>query len=191
MSSRRFVGGIFRLALIVLAVFVVSRRLGFGRASRSNSPVRVQTTAPPPTDSLGRGDLRIYDADSSVDLVLMGDKVLAGLSPKTIATVKGALDSSAAKDTMGLGGSIGQIVKKSVAGAIGTHATFPVADIRNIRYEHDQIVFEWADGTSHRFFNSEVKVNGTKASKTFRPEDAQRFIEAVKARQAELPAAPR
>jgi hypothetical protein len=144
-----------------------------GRSHR----VRVETEMPPP-NALGPGDLRIYSADSSVDLMLVGDKILAGLSPKTVAEVKTKLETSAARDTSGLGGSIAQIVKKSVAGAIGTHAAFPLSDIRDVRYDGDQIVVEWKDGKTHNLFGG-TSVNDRKVSNSFRPEDAKRFIDAV------------
>ncbi|HTE47271.1 MAG TPA: hypothetical protein VK636_18620 [Gemmatimonadaceae bacterium] len=177
-SSRRLLGGIIRLALVVLAVVFVGRY--FMRHSPGRNHVRVQTEVPPP-EALGPGDVHIYSADTSVDLILQGDKILAGLSPQTVAKVKISIDSSASGDTSGLGGSISQIVKKSVAGAIGTHAVFPLADIRDIRYESGQIVFDWKDGGKHQLFGN-TKVNGNKVSNSFRPDDAQRFIDAVKAR---------
>ncbi len=186
-SSRRFVSGLFRFVLVVVAVVFVSRYFR-RRVSNSlgTSHVRVQTESPP-TDSLGPGDIRIFDADSAVDLTLVGDKILAGLSPKTIAEVKGEMDKSTG-DTSGLGGSISQIVKRSVAGAIGTHAVFPIADIRDIRYEHDQLVIDWADGGKHELFGN-TKVNGNKTSKSFRREDAERFIAAFRARKKLPPSA--
>jgi len=177
-SSRRLVAALIRTGLIVLAIFIVGGYVARRMPNRHH--VRVQSEAPPP-DSLGPGDMRIYNADSTVDLILVGDKILGGLSPKTIAKVKGELESSASHDTSGLGGSISQIVKKSVAGAIGTHAVFPLSDIRDIRYENDQIVFDWKSGGKHQLFGS-TKVDGEKVSNSFRPEDAQRFIDAVKRR---------
>lgn len=180
-SSRRWIAALIRTGLVVLAIVLVSGY--FVRHMPGRRHVRVQTEVPPP-DSLGPGDLRIYNADSSVDLILVGDKILAGLSPKTVAKVKSELETSASTDTQGIGGSISQIVKKSVAGAIGTHAVFPLSDIRDIRYERDQIVFDWKDGGKHQLFGS-TKVNGEKVSNTFRPEDAQRFIDAVHARMGQ------
>ena len=146
----------------------------------------METQAPP--DSLGPGDLRIYNTDSTVDLVLRGQDILAGLSPKMVAQIKAKIDTSTAKDTSGFGAGIASIVKKSVAGAIGTHAVFPISDMRDIRYEDDQIIFEWNDGRKPSIFEN-ANVNGKKASRSFRAEDAQRFIEAVKARKAEMPGA--
>src|SRR6185503_16101154 len=111
----------------------------------------------------------------------VGDKIFAGLSPKTVAKVKSELDTSASHDTSGIGASISQIVKKSVAGAIGTHAAFPLSDIRDIRYEGDQIVFDWKDGGKRQIFGG-TKVNGGRVSNTFRREDAEKFVGAVRAR---------
>ena len=181
-SSRRFVSGLLRFALVVLAIVFVGRYFT-RRVSRSigSSHVRLQSEAPP-ADSLGPGDIRIFDADSAVDLTLVGDKIMAGLSPKTVAQVKDEMDKSGSGDTTGLGGSISQIVKRSVAGAIGTHAVFPISDIRDVRYENDQLVFDWADGGKHELFNN-AKVNGRNASKSFRREDAERFIAAFRARK--------
>jgi hypothetical protein len=184
-ASRRFFAGVFRFALVILAIVFVSGYI-HRKFSHDTRHVRVQTEMPP-TDSLGPGDVRIFDADSAVDLTLMGDKILAGLSPKTVAQVKGELDKSATGDTTGIGGSISQIVKRSVAGAIGTHAVFPLSDIRDIRYENDQIVFDWTDGGKHEIFSG-ASVNGRKTSKSFRKEDAMRFIQAVRARKGLPPA---
>jgi hypothetical protein len=184
-SSRRFVAGLLRLALVVFAIVFVS---GYVRRKFSHETrhVRVQTETVE-TDSLGPGDVRIFDADSAVDLTLKGDKILAGLSPKTIGQVKEEIDKSTTGDTTGLGGSISQIVKRSVAGAIGTHAVFPLSDIKDIRYENNQIVFDWNDGGKHEMFGN-ASVNGRKTSKSFRREDAMRFIQAVRARKGLPPA---
>jgi hypothetical protein len=170
------IAALVRTGLVVLALVLISGYVVRHMSGRSHR-VRVETEMPPP-NALGPGDLRIYSADSSVDLMLVGDKILAGLSPKTVAEVKTKLETSAARDTSGLGGSIAQIVKKSVAGAIGTHAAFPLSDIRDVRYDGDQIVVEWKDGKTHNLFGG-TSVTDRKVSNSFRPEDAKRFIDAV------------
>jgi hypothetical protein len=177
-SSRRLIAALVRTGLVVLALVLVSGYVVRHMTGRRH--MHVQTEVPAP-DALGPGDVRIYNADSSVDLMLVGDKILAGLSPKTVAEVKRKLETSASGDTSGLGGSISQIVKKSVAGAIGTHAVYPLADIRDIHYEGNQIVVDWKDGGKRQLFGNS-KVNEHKVSDTFRPDDAKRFIDAVHAR---------
>lgn len=178
-SSRGVVAGLIRIALVVLAIVLVT---GYVRRRFSHEThVRV-SKEPPPADLLGPGDVRIFDADSAVDLTLVGDKIFAGLSPKTVAKVKDELDRSSDGDTNGIGGSISQIVKRSVAGAIGTHAVFPLSDIRDIHYVGDQIVVDWTDGGHHELFGN-ANVNGSHPSKSFRREDAMRFVEAVRVRK--------
>ena len=184
MNSRRVIGGLIRVGLVFLAIWLV---VGWVRRRVSNhNHVRVEAQAPP--ESLGPGDMRVYNADSSVDVVLMGDTILAGLSPKTIAKIKSGLDESRSGDTSGLGGMISQIVKSSVAGAIGTHAVFPLSDIQDIRYDNGKIRVKWTDGGNRELFNG-TSVNHQKVSDSFNEAEAKRFIDAVRARKG-LPATP-
>lgn len=185
-SSRRFVAALLRIGLVVLAIALVSGYV-MRRMPGKRTHVRVQTNAPPP-DSLAPGDLRIFNRDSTVDLVLQGDRVLAGLSPKTIEKVRRDLESSAAKETSGLGASISKAVKTSVAGAIGMHAVFPLADMKDLRIDGDRIMVVWKDGGRQSVFGNS-KVNGNEVSGSFAREDAERFVQAVRARMG-LPAEP-
>jgi hypothetical protein len=181
-ASRRFVAGLVRLGLVILAIVFIVRHFHHSGPKGGLGRMRVETEAPPP-DSLGPGDLRIYNTDSAVDIILKGDKILAGLSPKTVGKVRADLGTSAAEDTSGLGASISKIVKTSVAGAIGTHAVWNLSDVRDVRYENGALIFDWTDGGTHEIF-SNTHVNKGKVANTFRPEDAQRFVEAVRARKA-------
>ncbi len=178
-TSRRFIAGLARIALVVVAIAYLASR--FSHHTRDKHTTTVTTEAVPPAQ-LAAGDMRIYNTDSSVDLTLVGNSIYAGLSPKTVNQVKTEMnDKMSDDDTNGLAGSIKSIVKSSVAGAIGTHAVFPLSNIRDIRYDHEQIVVDWKDGGHHELFGS-TRVNGEKGSRTFRPEDAQRFVDAVRAR---------
>ena len=71
MNSRRVVGGLIRFGLVILTFALVF--VWIKRKIPSHDHVRVETQAPP--DSLGPGDMRLYNADSSVDVVLVGDKI--------------------------------------------------------------------------------------------------------------------
>jgi hypothetical protein len=187
-SSRRVVAGLIRFALVILAIVFASGYFIHKMPTRKHT-MRVETEVPPP-DALAPGDLRIYNRDSTVDLILAGNNILAGLSPKTIAKVKDAVGEKTAGETTGIGGTIAQIVKTSVASAIGTHASFPVNEISDIRYEDNTIVFDWKNGDKHEMF-SNTTVQGEKVSHTFPREDAERFIAAVKDRMAHpLPTVP-
>ena len=184
--SRRLIAGLIRFALAILAIVLV---VGYVKRRVPKHRDLHVATAPAP-DSLGPGDLRIYNTDSTIDLVLAGDKLLAGLSLKTVEEIKAKLDTSASKDRSGIGGSISSIVKRSVAGAIGTHAAFPLAEVRDLRYVDGQVRFDWTDGRERPIFEN-ANINGRKASKSFREEDVQRLIAAVRARKAELAAVSR
>jgi hypothetical protein len=184
MNSRRVIGGLIRFGLVILACWLVIAWVR--RKVSSHNHVRVEAQAPP--DSLGPGDMRLYNADSSVDVVLMGNKILAGLSSKTVAKIKSGLDESRSGDTSGFGGMVSQIVKSSVAGAIGTHAVFPLADIKDIHYADGKIRVQWTDGSDRELFSG-TSVNHQKVSDSFNEADAKRFVEAVRARKG-LPATP-
>jgi hypothetical protein len=180
--SRRLIAGLVRIGLVILAAVVIAGYVS--RRTSRHGRLHVETTPPP--DSLGPGDLRIYNADSTIDLVLKGDQILAGLSPKMVEKIKAKLDTSESGDTSGFAGSIGSMVKKSVSSAIGTHAAVALTDVRDVRYDGREIVFEWTDGREHQLFQN-ANVNGERASRSFRAEDANKFVAAVRARKAATP----
>jgi hypothetical protein len=179
LQTRRWLGRLISAGLITLAIALAVNWTLHRMPNRGR--IRVEREAVP-QETLGSGDLRIYNSDSSVDVVLVGDRVLAGLSPKTVAKVRAEMEKSAARDTSGLGGSIAQMVKKQVSGAIGMHVVYPLAEIRDVRYEDGHLVIEKTTGATTRLFHN-TKINGDRETGEFRPEDAQRFIEAVRARK--------
>jgi hypothetical protein len=182
MNSRRFVGGLLSFGLVIfafaLAFIWIKNRI---HVPTMGKHVRVESQMPPET--LGPGDMRLYNSDSTVDIVLMGDNILAGLSAKTVAKVKGSLDDSK-RDSTGFGGMISSIVRSSVAGAIGTHAVFPLAEVKDIQYQDGRIRVTWTDGGNHDLFgDAKVKVDKEDVSHSFNEADAKRFVAAVRARK--------
>jgi len=181
--SRRWIGRFVRFGLVFVAIMFAALWIG-RKVSHKVPNIRVQR-AEVTDQALAPGDLRVYNIDSTVDLVLAGDRVLAGLSPKMTEKVRADLQKHADRDTTGFGGLIAASVKQTVANAIGTHVVYLVRDIADMRYEDGQLIIEQTDGGTTRLFG-DAKVNGKNESKTFRPEDAQRFIDAVRARKREL-----
>ncbi len=181
-TSRKWAGRAIQVVLLFAALAFVGNwfRSRFASA-RHDTHVAALQAAP---DSLGPGDLMILNADSTVDLTLAGDRIWAGLSPKMVAKVRADLDTTQHADT-GLGGSIAKLVKRSVAGAIGTHAVYRLADLRDVRYENGRLIFDWKSGGHDTMFKN-TNVNGDRADDSFRKEDAERFIAAVHARQKQL-----
>ncbi|MES2176820.1 MAG: hypothetical protein V4550_03055 [Gemmatimonadota bacterium] len=125
------------------------------------------------------GDVRIVSEDGGVDLWLVSDTISSGLSQSTLASAKQGTDTASVKGS-GLGASIERMVKSSVQSAIATRVGFPITDIRGATYRDGKIEFDWI-GKPRITFNS-VNVNKKKLLESFRPEDAQRFVDAVNAR---------
>ncbi len=170
-----------------IALLIVGAALVLGSAScrkHGNNDAHVvmrDLNAKP--DSLGPGDIRVFNADSSVELELLGSWISAGLSQKTLDRVKRETDTAGSRDS-GLGGAIASIVKTTVAKTIGMRIQYPVADVKDVKYENGTLVFVWKEGHQHDFFQNS-KVNGQKTDKSFTPQEAQKFIAAVKDRMAE------
>ena len=184
-TSRRAVSVLVRIGLVGLAIVLVGSWLSHRiHAPRYATHARIETVEPPDA-ALGPGDYRLYNVDSAVDVTLVGNRILAGLSPKTVAEVRGKIESSAQEDTGGMGGAIASMVKKTVADRIGTHAAFNLADIRDIRYVAGRLVFDWRGDANGNVFGKHVRVNG-KDSNRFRQDEAERFIAAFHARKAQL-----
>jgi hypothetical protein len=133
---------------------------------------------------LGPGDIRILNADSTVELALVGEKVTSGLSPKMLAQIRSK--TSATEDSgSGLGSSISRMVKSAVNTAVAKQVSYPISDIKDVRYEGGRLVFVWKDGKPMNLLEHS-NVNGKPVLQSFRPEDAQAFVKAFRTRKAAL-----
>lgn len=185
-TSRRIVSIFIRIGLAGLAVVVVAVWLGrHFHGSRHMRNVHVETMGSPVDGALAPGDYRLYNVDTSIDVTLVGDRVVTGLSPKTIAEVRGKIASSGPEDTSGMGGAIASMVKQTIADKIGTHVAFNLADIRDVRYADGRLIFDWRNDAHGEVFGEHVRVNG-RDSNRFRQDEAERFIAAFHARKAQL-----
>jgi hypothetical protein len=185
LAHRRWIGRLIRLGLVVVTFLVVAAWWGLKRSQprddvrieRRGADIGVQRQAPS-SEALGPGD---------IDLILKGDQILAGLSPQKVAEIRAQLDRKVnTGDSSGLGAMIAQTVKNTVAENIGAHAVWQVADIRDIRIENDEIVIEDWNGNKSKLF-SNTKVNDEPLSRKFVRSDAERFVEAVRARMKSRP----
>lgn len=180
-ESRKWKARAVQIALVVVAVAFVGN-WAHNRFMRHHD-LHLTAVVPPPV-SLGPGDLRIYNADSTLDVILTGDRILAGLSPMMVAKIRTDMDSGRNADT-GLGGSIATMVKKTVAGAIDTHAAFALSDVKDVRFDGGRLILDWKDGSRHDLF-SHTNVNGRGEKNSFRADDVQRLAAAVNARKKSL-----
>ena len=181
LAERKSVARIVRIALVLLAISLVWMWIG-GKMR----PVRNRVTIPPTVSAgappvLGPGDLQILSRNGSVELVLRGNQILAGLSPSKVAEVKAKMQESSSGDTTGLGGIIASSIKGAVGGLVGTHMVYDVADIRDITYDNGRLVIYAKSGERTRLFGD----NDSRGDRElFEPADAERFIAAVHARMA-------
>ncbi|HEY4129906.1 MAG TPA: hypothetical protein VGM50_04785 [Gemmatimonadaceae bacterium] len=129
--------------------------------------------------TLGPGDIRIASRDSSVEVALVGDSIVAGLGARVRNKVAVDLDTTKVSGT-GLSSSIEKMVKGTVASALDHEIMFPISDVSDVRSQDGRLVFYDKDGKQMNMFNSN-KHNDD--SKTFSPADADAFVAAFKARK--------
>ncbi|MGH7638813.1 MAG: hypothetical protein ACREOK_14280 [Gemmatimonadaceae bacterium] len=195
-QQRRWIARAVKLGLVGLAVVVVMAWVA-GKRSRPNVDIRIESrgegrsnarvsTGPmPEVGMLAPGDAVIFNQDSSVNLILRGDQLLAGLSPQMREKIQREIVQSTSDETTGFGAAVANVVRTTVASAIGTHAVYSLRDIRAIDVEDGQIVLVQNNGRRVELLG-DVNSDDEEISRTFSPEDAQRFVDAVGARMREL-----
>ena len=135
--------------------------------------------AAPASGDVSGGDVRIQTTSSELDLALVGDTISAGLAPRALAKVRQETDTASVHAT-GLSGSIERMVKSTVQSAVSSRVSFPVSAVRDVKYEDGAIKFEWNERPTRLF--DQTKVNGKPFLESFRPDDAERFVQAVRAK---------
>jgi hypothetical protein len=130
--------------------------------------------------TLGPGDVKITNEDSSVDMAVVGQRIVVRLSDKTMARVREKTDTSKLTDS-GLASSIKRMVNRTVESTLGQQFEYPLSDVRSARYENGAIVLD-VNGREPRLL-ANTKVGGKKLLESFRPDDARRFVAAVNAKK--------
>ena len=177
--ERRFISRVVRFALVTLAIIIAGGWLL--RKVPKPDHLRVEAAAPP-VETLAAGDLQIFNIDSTVDVVLAGDRLSAGLSPQKLAEVRADLARAEGNDSGGLGGSIAQFAKRTVADKISLRAVYPLAEMRDLRYDGEALIIQWRTGGESKLLGDNIRIDGNRNANAFRPEDAERLIAAVRAR---------
>lgn len=184
---RRTILRFVRLGLLVTVVIVAARLVaGDGRRSdrseRSERRERVRVErlrrdAPNPATV----DVRIISIDGNVQLMLRGNEIYAGLSDETVQRIRTDLARERGADSSGMGAAIAGLVKKTVAENIGTHAVYNVHSIADVDVDDGRIIVTGHDGKRTALLGS-IKTEGDKEGVRFSDDDAERFVEAVRAR---------
>jgi hypothetical protein len=184
LATRRWVARLVRIGLVLFAVVFV----GLWIANRVPRPRGVHVVRETPAVGvLPAGDLRIYSVDSTVDVVLAGDRIMSGLSPKTVESIRVKMQDEATRDSTGLGAMIASQVKQAVAQNIGIHVMYPLSEVEDVRYEDGELIIARTHGgDTHLFGKTTVRRGSHREGPRFAREDAERFIAAVHTRKAEL-----
>ena len=176
----------FRLTLLVVAGLLAGACRHKDKDNDDDAPkvpVHPSRSADASQYVMQAGDIRIASVDGGVDLALLGDTISGGLSANTLAKVRRDIDTGAVKGS-GFGADIERRVKSTVQSALNTRVSFPLSSVRDVRYDGRKIVFEWSGKPSMTFDNVHVNAHGKSALESFSAEDAQRFVDAVRARKS-------
>ena len=172
-------------ALLVASVIAVGCKDSEVRTSSSGRDRSDATIAKRDTNrTLGPGDVQIMNADSSIELAVIGDSIVTGLGPKVIAEVAKSTDTSKVKGD-GFSASIEKMVKSTVANAMNHEVRYAVADVQRVQFTNGKIEFYWKDGSRMKLFEN-AKRNDKPVSETFSEADAKQFIAAFDAKKAAL-----
>ncbi|MEP6764681.1 MAG: hypothetical protein ABJB66_10240 [Gemmatimonadaceae bacterium] len=170
---KHIVGSVVLSALSISA----SACSGDNRKSDANQSLAASSSAADKLPPMGAGDVKITSSDNALVLSVIGDTVRMQLSDSLRNSVGKTVDSS-----MKGGGAIASAIASTVAGAVNGAMGFVVAinvnDIEDLRYEDGHLRFNSKGG------KTDINTSGNSRDKaTFSADDAQKFIDAVKARQ--------
>jgi hypothetical protein len=175
----------FTAALLVASAFTVACKDADEDTKSSNRDRSDATFAKRDTNrALGAGDVRIMNADSSIELAVIRDSIVTGFGPKVMAQIEKGTDTSQVKGD-GFGASIEKMVKSTVASALNHEMRYSVADVERVQYTGGKIEMYWKDGSRMKLFEN-TKQNNKPVSETFSEADAKLFIAAFDAKKAAL-----
>ena len=132
---------------------------------------------------LGAGDLLITTTDSNMQLGLVGDTVLMQFSDKMRQKLRTDLDTSHLESRNSFGAAIERAVKRKVGALLGRRLVRPLSAIDAVALEGNRIVFTYHDRGGFTFDN--MKNDHKPTLESFAPEDARRFVDAVRTRKAQ------
>ena len=176
--ARMWIGVLVVAPLVVAACDRGSRRV---RVNSGRDRSDATFAARDSNRVLGPGDVRVMNADSSVEIAVIGDSIIGGFGPRVLARIQESTDTSAVGE--GLGAGIEKMVKSAVASALNHEIKYAIADVQDVRYEDGKLQFYWKDGSRMKILES-THSNDKPISETFSVADAQRFIAAFHARKA-------
>lgn len=180
MSVRRFTAVALLVSTAAVACKDAEVHTSTGSRDRSDATFASRDT----NRMLGPGDVRIMNADSSIELAVIRDSIVTGFGPKVIAEIQKGTDTTNVKGD-GFAANIEKLVKSTVANALDHEMRYAVADVQRVQYVDGKIEMYWKDGSRMKLFEN-TKQNNKPVSETFSETDAKRFVDAFDAKKAAL-----
>ena len=178
--ARRFTAVVLVASAITVACEDAEVRTSSDRRDRSDATFAKRDT----NRTLGPGDVRIMNADSSIELAVIRDSIVTGFGSRVMAEIAKGTDTSQIKGD-GFGANIQKMVKSTVASALNHEMRYSVRDVERVQYTGGKIEMYWKDGSRMKLFEN-MKQSGKPVSETFSEADAEQFIAAFDAKKAAL-----
>ena len=125
------------------------------------------------------GNITITSTDRAISLSFVNDTISMGLADSLVQSARHDMDTSVAADS-GAGSFIGRTVKAAVGSALATRISYPLSDIRGVRYDDGEIRFDYRH--KHAISFEGVHENGARSAlASFSPDDARWFVASVQA----------
>jgi hypothetical protein len=125
--------------------------------------------------------IAITNTEGNIVLGLRHDTVYMRLSDSVLAGATKGLDATNASG--GVGGWIEKTVKGTVKNALQLRVAYGLDEIEDVHYSGGAIRFEYHD--RHAFSFEDFKSDDRRVLEDFSPEDARRFVAAVRAAKHE------
>ena len=137
-----------------------------------------------PSDSiplvLDSTDLMILNADSSMQLGVVGTKVVMRVSPQLRAMIQHSMDTTT---STGIGGTIARAVMGKMSSMMNHRLEYDLADIDSVNYTGDRLDFVYRN--RHAMTFDDFKSGHESVLRTFKTEDAMHFVEVFRAHKSQ------
>jgi hypothetical protein len=178
--ARRCTAAALVASVIAVACKDAQVKTSSDRSDHSNATFASRDT----NRALGPGDVRITNADSSIEIAVVRDSIITGFGPRVLAEIQKGTDTTKVKGD-GFGANIEKLVKSTVASAMNHEMKYAVADVQSMRYIGGKLELYWKDGSRMKLFEN-TKQNNKPVSETFSEADAKQLIAAFDAKKAAL-----
>lgn len=176
-NMRLFTFSSARTAVLSALLITASACGGDSKKSGANESLPASGSAADKLPPMGAGDVKITSTDNILVLSVIADTVRMQLTDSMRNSVGKTVDSSM-KGSGAVASAIASIVASAVNDGMGFTVAIQVNDVQNLRYEDGRLRFNSKGG------KTDINTSGNSRDKaTFSANDAQKFIDAVKARQ--------